>query len=225
MKRFLGWVFKLTGALAVFGLLAGLGAVVAVGGWISLDDQPRKADAIVVLGGGYYRPLHAADLYAGGFAPEVYVVRPRPAPGGELLAEAGVHVPPQQEIYRRLLVARGVPAAAITTYGHKVRSTYEEAATMAAILGDAPRTLIVVTSPYHVPRAKLIFEDALPTATIIAVGTPYEPFPSPWWSEQYSAVRVVNETAKLAWYLLGGRFLSDKDDEIPAAPPAPAPSS
>lgn len=220
MKRFLGWVFKATGALAVTGLLAGLLAVAVVGGMISAQDQPRRAEAIVVLGGGLFRPLHAAKLYAQGFAPEVYVVRPKPGPDAKLLPLAGVDMPPQQELYRRLLLRNGVPESAIRVYGTDVQSTVEEARTLAAILGDQPRTLLLVTSPYHVLRARIIFQDAMPQSTILAIAATDDPFPSPWWSEQHGAVRVVNETAKLAWYLLGGRFLTGGNDGEAAALPA-----
>lgn len=222
MKRALGWLFKLTGFFAIAGILAGLAAVAVVGGMIDSRDQPRKADAIVVLGGSLYRPLEAAKLYAQGFAPEIWVVRPKPGPNAELLPMAGVDMPPQQELYRRLLTQGGVPETAIRLYGHNVQSTVEEARTLAAILGPEPRTLLVVTSPYHVLRARMIFRDAMPTNTILAVPAPGEPWPTPWWSAQYGAVRVVNETAKLAWYLLGGRFLSNNTDTQPAPAPAPA---
>ncbi|MCK9240423.1 YdcF family protein [Desulfocurvus sp.] len=223
LRRALGRVFVAAGALGLAALLAGAAAVAVVGGMLAVQDAPRPAEVMVVLGGQYHRPVHAARLHARGLAPEIWVSRPKPPQDTALLPLVGVDLPPQEEIYRRLLVRGGVPDAAIHLYGREVQSTAEEAALLARILGERPQgppaTLLVVTSPYHVLRARLIFQAAFPDTQVLAVATPDEPFPSPWWSSQGGAVRVVNETAKLAWYLLGGRFSTS----APAAPrPAPA---
>lgn len=225
LRRALGRLFMVTGALGLGLLLAGAVAVAVVGGLLCVQDEPRPAEAMVVLGGQYFRPVHAARLYARGLAPEVWISRPETPPEATLLPQVGVDLPPQEEIYRRLLVLHGVPEAAIHFYGREVQSTAEEAALLAQALRarpqGPPQTLLVVTSPYHVLRARLIFEAAFPGTQVLAVATPDEPFPRRWWSRQGSAVRVVNETAKLTWYLLGGRFSTS----APAPAPAPAPGS
>lgn len=225
LRRALGRLFMVTGALGLGLLLAGAVAVAVVGGLLCVQDEPRPAGAMVVLGGQYFRPVHAARLHARGLAPEVWISRPETPPEATLLPQVGVDLPPQEEIYRRLLVLHGVPEAAIHFYGREVQSTAEEATLLAQALRarpqGPPQTLLVVTSPYHVLRARLIFEAAFPGTQVLAVATPDEPFPRRWWSRQSSAVRVVNETAKLTWYLLGGRFSTS----APAPAPAPAPGS
>jgi uncharacterized SAM-binding protein YcdF (DUF218 family) len=210
MMRILSRLFTVVGALGLAALLVGAAAVAVVGGKIAVQDAPEPADVMVVLGGQYQRPAYAARLYARGLTPEIWVSRPKPPEDAAMLPLAGVDLPPQEEVYRRLLVRGGVPEAAIHLYGREVQSTAEEAALLAGHLGARPRglpkTLLLVTSPYHILRARLIFEAALPGTRVLAVASPDEPFPRPWWSNQGSAVRVVNETVKLLWYLLGGRF-------------------
>lgn len=205
MAKAIGWIFKGIGAAATLAVALGLAAVLAVGGMIASPDQAADADAIVVLGGGLYRPLHAADLYAQGKAPKVCISRVEPSAKAAILAEADVNLPPQPEIYRRLLTKHGVPNEAIRPYGNDLDSTKAEAAAFAAAFPAAKR-IILVTSPYHIPRARLIFQQALPDVEVLAVSTPYEIFPARWWTNRHSAVRVVNETAKFLWYIVGGTF-------------------
>ena len=180
------------GPLALFGglclalLVLGAAALLLAGSWLTRDDdlaglsRDNPAAAIVVLGGSYFRPLHAADLHARGVAPLVYVSAPVRGRDAALLESVGAAPPPQEEVYGRLLVARGVPAAAIRVFGQGLVSTAEEAGEMARILGPGPGTLVVVTSPYHVLRARLIFRRALPGWRVLVSGSPFEPIPARW---------------------------------------------
>ena len=127
----------------------------------------------------------------------------------KLLKSVGVNLPSQEEIFHRLLRKEGVPGNAIRFFGKSVISTAQEAQALKEIIGDERKTLILVTSPYHVRRAKIVFEDVLPECTVLAAGTPYQVFPKRWWSTRTSALKVVNETVKIFFYLLGGRFESD----------------
>lgn len=76
---------------------------------------------------------------------------------------------------------------------------------MAELGRDKPLKLLVVTSPYHVRRAAMIFRQAYGGAHVV-VGTPYEPFPREWWRSQDAARNVLLELAKITFYLVGGRF-------------------
>lgn len=46
------------------------------GQWLSRADALVKSNAIVVLSGAFERSLYAADLYATGFAPRIYLSDP-----------------------------------------------------------------------------------------------------------------------------------------------------
>lgn len=221
VRGLLAW----TGGLGLALLLAGAAALLLAGSWLTRDDdlaglsRENPARAIAVLGGSPFRPLHAADLYARGLAPLVYVSAPVRAKDVALLESVGAAPLPQEEVYRRLLAARGVPEAAIRAFGQGLVSTAREAAELARELGPGPGTLVVVTSPYHVLRARLTFRRDLPGWKVLVSATPYEPFPARWWTTQQTALKVLSETAKLAWFLLGGRYGPDSFD-APAALPA-----
>ena len=211
-RSLIGGLFKVIGFVTVFCIILGGAGIFLAGYWLQAGDEidlSKKADAIVVLGGSYFRPLYAAELYNQGAAPVVYVSRPIQRKDGELLKSVGVNLPLQEEIFDRLLQKKGVPGSAIKFFGKSVISTAQEALALKEVLGNKSKTLILVTSPYHVRRAKMVFEDILPECTALATGTPYEVFPKRWWSTRQSALKTVNETVKIIFYLLGGLFDSD----------------
>lgn len=214
IRSVLAW----TGALTLLGaMVAGAGLLFA-GTWLTKDDVPVRADAMVVLGGGYYRPLYAADLFREGFAPVVYVGRVIRSDEDRMVMRYGFALAEQDAVYRRILTAHGVPDEAVRTYGQELRSTVEEAETLSALLGPGPGRLIVVTSPYHVMRARMTFRHALPGWEVLVCGTAHEPFPERWWTSQAAARSVILETAKLVYYLLGGAFRAPEGGATATAP-------
>jgi uncharacterized SAM-binding protein YcdF (DUF218 family) len=189
-------------------LCAGLlgGALIMAGKWLPDSDVPVASDAIVVLAGDVRRTLYAADLMRAGHAPKVLVSRAIRSSRDLMLEELGIHLPRMEEIDRQVLLRKGVPATAIEIFGQGSISTFEEALVLRKVFaGQTPR-LLVVTSPYHVRRARLILTRALPQAQINVIATPYETFPERWWTSQDAARDLLLETAKLAFYALGGRF-------------------
>jgi len=203
--RALGTFFKIIGVIATLLLVLGLGTVLMTGQAIQVQDAPQRADAIIVLGGDIQRAPYGAKLYSQGYAPGVWISRTISAPGDKLLHQAGIPIPPEYEIYRRLISMGGVPDKAIHLYGHDLLTTSDEAETFGQEFPKAKR-IIIVTSPYHVFRAKLIFQRLLPHVEVLGVATPDEFFPVQWWTDKTAAVKVVLETIKLAWFAAGGRF-------------------
>jgi uncharacterized SAM-binding protein YcdF (DUF218 family) len=195
-------------AAAILGLagLASLGALVwFAAGLLNVPDMPARSDAIVVLSGDALRVVHAADLYRQGLAPRVLLTveaRSRPQ---KKLDEIGVPFPRTEMVYHDALVKLGVPTAAISIVGSEVSSTAAEADALRAALPPATR-LLVVTSPYHLRRTRMIFTDRFPADRVRIVPTPYDPFPARWWTDQDAARNVLLELAKIAFYRLGGRF-------------------
>ncbi|BBD08383.1 YdcF family protein [Desulfovibrio ferrophilus] len=203
--RTLGTALKIIGVLATLLTLLGVGAVLMAGNMIHKQDTLQKSDAILVLGGSVYRAQQAATLHKQDYAPLVYVSRAITDPGLKVLAGIDIIVPPGYEINRRLLNKNGVPDEAIRYYGEQLPSTAAEAEAFAQAFPGAQR-IIIVTSPYHVFRARLIFRQALSNTEVLAIATPDEPFPEQWWADRIAAQQVVMETIKLGWYVLGGRF-------------------
>jgi len=212
MRAFFGSFFKVIGFVTVFSIIVfGIGLFLA-GHWLQSGDEidpSKKADVIVVLAGSYFRPLYAAELYNQGVGSVVYVSRAIDRKDRKLLESVDVNLPLQEDIFHRILQKKGVPDSAIRFFGKSLISTAQEAEAFKEAIGNEPKTVVLVTSPYHVRRAEMIFEDALPNCTVLAVGTPYEPFPKKWWLARTPAMNTFNETIKILFYLLGGYFESD----------------
>jgi uncharacterized SAM-binding protein YcdF (DUF218 family) len=194
--------------LAVSGALAALAAVGAyyAAGWLNDPDAPEKAGAILILGGDSTRALEAADLYRAGLAPKIYLSLPIRDAHERQLDALGVITPTDEQLTRQVLAVRGVPESVVEVLDRDLVSTAQEAKAAAERLAGVPGTLLVVTSPYHVRRARMIFRDALPGRRLVFVASRYEPFPKAWWTDQTAARNVVLELAKTVYYVAGGRF-------------------
>jgi uncharacterized SAM-binding protein YcdF (DUF218 family) len=194
--------------LVLAAAVAGLGILLTAGHWLQNSDSPAASDAMVVLCGDFGRAAYAAELYKLGMAKKVYVGRAYRLRSERVLDQNMLAYPRHEEIYKALLRKKGVPAEAIEYYGDELLSTSQEAETLAAQLGSQPGSLLVVTSPYHVRRARIVFKDAFPDWEIRVVGTPTEKMPAAWWTDQESARIALLEIPKTIYYLLGGRFRS-----------------
>lgn len=189
--------------VALAAVLAGL--AFSASGWLAAEDDRAPADAIVVLGHDPTRVFQAADLYREGLAPRVILSRPRRAPRQEYLDAQGIPVPWFEVAGVKILQDRGVPPAAISIISEEVISTWTEAHAFARHAPDA-RRLLVVTSPYHVRRSRLVFRKALPDHDIRVIASRYEELPTRWWREQDTAISVTMEFIKLPFFLFGGRM-------------------
>lgn len=188
---------------AAVGTAAGLSQVAD---WLSTADRPQQAEAILVLGGSYSRPFQAADLYRQGLARRIYVSVPAREDQHRLLDEAGIAFPREEAVVREVLLKKGVPASAIEYLGKDLISTAAEARAARALFAKGAPRLLVVTSPYHLRRARMTFADALPAADIRMIASSYDPLPQAWWKDQSAARHVLLELAKISFYQLGGRY-------------------
>jgi uncharacterized SAM-binding protein YcdF (DUF218 family) len=200
--------FVLVLAALVILLAAGAAFVDGAARWLNNPDAPSRADAILVLAGSYQRPIHAGDLYRQGFAPLVLVSVAVADPAAAPLAVLGVKLVPKEETYEQTLRAKGVPAERIQRLGTKSLSTVDEAHELRKRYAGKPAKVLVVTSPFHVRRSRMIFTDALEGSgvSVSVLATPQEPFPERWWTSQDAARDVLLEWTKILFYLGGGRF-------------------
>jgi uncharacterized SAM-binding protein YcdF (DUF218 family) len=195
-------------AVVVFAAVAGAAALAArhASGWLGAADEPATADAIIVLGSEVTRAITGASLYRQGFARVVYLTVPRREPRYVALEGDSIRWPWFEEVARTLLRNRGVPDGAVRLLGKDLVSTVAEAREAARALGPEAGTLLVVTSWYHVRRARAIFAAELPEARILVVASAAEPVPARWWADQESARNVLLEFAKFLFYELGFSF-------------------
>lgn len=187
----------------------GLTGMGFAGYWLHSNDKPVHSDIIVVLAGGSLRAFYASDLYLKGYASKVYVSKAIRVKSLRMLDKLGVFVPVEDEIYRQVLLKKGVPEKAIHFFGKSSFTTLDEAEALKQYLDDCNKSLLIITSPYHVRRTRMIFKEVLTDSEIRVVGTPYESFSRKWWKDKESAKSVILEMTKILFYKMGGRFHSE----------------
>jgi uncharacterized SAM-binding protein YcdF (DUF218 family) len=203
------WLWRL-GWLALFGVLClalylcRAQLLLWAGQFLDVSDPPRGSDYVLVLGGGCEtRPFVAAALVKSGRARTVLV----PTTGQLTQATASL-VPPEHEIIRRVLVARGVPADSIVLLPGAVSSTLDEARALREFLDEHPdSTVAVVTHPFHTRRARVLFGRVLGPrlSQLHFVTAPAESYgANNWWQTENGTVAYLSEYVKLAYCLLGG---------------------
>ena len=178
------------------------------GYWLKGDEKPVKSDAIIVLAGEPTRSFYAADLYNSGYAPAVYISIPIREHGLKMLDDLGIFIPRMEDIYKQILLKKGVPEQNIHFFGQSSLSTVQEAESASKLFRGDTCKIIIVTSPCHVRRANMIFKDAMKDCRFRVLGTPHEPFPEKWWTDQDAARNVLLEMSKIVFYLVRGRFRS-----------------
>lgn len=182
-------------ALTLAVAVAGEPMLAGVGRWLAWPDPlPPAADALVVISGDPHglREGEAARLWREGLAPVIIVS------GGPIAWETIA-----ARVMERHLQDLGIPPDVIWVEG-KASSTAENALLtlpLAEALGA--RTVVVVTSNYHVRRARLAFRRVYEPAGIqVAVhGAPDPGFlPDRWWREGSGREYGLLELMKLLWY-------------------------
>lgn len=191
-------------------LVAFLMALYLAGPWLlpplawflDVSEAPRRCDYVFVLGGGAEtRPFVAAALVRAGLAHSALVPTVKLSP--EVLDGLW---PAEHEITRRVLIARGAPAANIRLLPGECASTLDEAHALAAVLKAEPEgTVAVVTHAYHTRRARMLFRRVLgpDLVRVSFVAAPVDEVdPGRWWRSEIGFVLYVNEYLKLVLYSL-----------------------
>lgn len=151
--------------LVVVGLVvaAWLVACAALFVWPSAETgAPAHADAVVVLSGSKHRLPTAEALIRRGVAP--------------VLALSSVALTPRWRAARRLCRAGVYHGARVLCFTAHPFSTRGEARTVAAIARRRGwRSIVVVSSTFHLTRARLLFRRCY-AGRLWLVGSP-----TPWW--------------------------------------------
>jgi uncharacterized SAM-binding protein YcdF (DUF218 family) len=171
--------------LAVMFVVAAVGFVGFLSQLRGAELKPdRKADAIVVLTGGSSRVSDAMELLAAGY-------------GGRLLI-SGVHpTNAVSDISRSLSDKQSLLNCCVDLDRSAVNTRSNAAETRRWARERGFRSLIVVTSNYHMPRAILELSHAMPQIELI-------PFPvigerwrdEPWWTSGTTLRLLLSEYAK-----------------------------
>ena len=179
------------------------------GQWLVKENVPAHADALVVLMGNFpERVLQAADLYSAGRADQVIIVEESMG-AYRGLEERGVSIISKTTQAKESCIALGIPPEKITILPGDARSTLTEA----VIIRDYLRTtggidsLVLVSSPYHLRRASLIFDKALdksqPPVWVGCSPSAYANYNATgWWRQKEDIQDVLSEMIKLMSFRL-----------------------
>jgi uncharacterized SAM-binding protein YcdF (DUF218 family) len=181
-------------ALLCAGLLALTIFTLHIDRFLTVDDPPAPADAIVVLASNPSRIQHAVNLYAQGYAPVVVFTDATYKDAGLTCSSALLDVP--------AALALGLPADAVVITGDEVASTYDEAVAVRALVTEHGwQRLIVVTDPFHTRRAVATFRALIPEATVATSATPDADYdPQRWWRSEEGVMDVFSEMIKIVYY-------------------------
>lgn len=192
----------------------------AIGGFLMVQDDPRPADAIVVLSGSLPdRIMEAVDLYQAHRAPRIVLTREELLPGLEALRARGGSLPEHHEQNLSVAQQLGVPGSVISVMPTPTSSTVTEAGALVAYLySQRIHSILLVTSKAHARRARLIFRTLAGSTLSIAVcPSRYDPIAATdWWHHRGFVRRVVIEYGKLLNYIFIDRWRTT----VPAPPAA-----
>lgn len=195
MKKFLAWFFGITIVL----LVVGFGLFLGTGFYLSPQDNPEKADAIVVVSGGRTtsRAEKGIELYKQGYAPKIIF-------SGAALDDG----PSNAFAMRDQAIAAGVPFRDILI-DEKSQNTYENAVNSKSIIDEfGGKKVILVTSPYHQRRANQTFESVFGRSyNIIGISAFDDRWrKSQWWYRGFPLFISVSELWKLLYINLTGNY-------------------
>lgn len=168
---------------------------------LDVSESPRRVDYVLVLEGNLQtRPFAAAALYRAHLTPMILTSEVRPSAD----AEAGL-APPEHELVRRIMLAKGVPAEAFQILPGACESTSDEARCLAQFLADKPHaTVAVVTTDYHTRRSRWLFRRELGDgmANVFFVGVPTDGFtPDNWWCFEEGWTTYLHEYCKIVYHV------------------------
>lgn len=171
--------------------------------FIFVEDQPERADAIMVVGGSYPEAAEiAADLWKRGYAPQVFI-------GGGVSIKSGKFPGPRSkqeiyckdyrteyEFYRDVLTLNGVPSSVIL--GEDRSGFTRENAVFAKQTADAHgitlNKVLLVCKAFHARRCLMLYQAAFPEVEFGLI--PFNGFDvskENWWQSEYGIQRVLGE--------------------------------
>jgi uncharacterized SAM-binding protein YcdF (DUF218 family) len=173
---------------------------------LKLVDPPRAADAIVVFAGGVgesglagegyqERVKHAVDLYHSGHARHL------------VFSSGYYYLFREAEIMKVFAISLGVPGEAIILE-EEAANTYENVKFVKKILNrNRWRSVLLVSSPYHMRRASLTFRKLAPEVTVIHTPVSDSRFYDHTLGASLPQIRgILQEYAGILYYWWGGRI-------------------
>ena len=197
----------ITGMLAVVLVIAAIGFVGFLSQLHGAETKPaRHADGIVVLTGGSSRVSDAMELLAAGY--------------GKRLLISGVHrTNDASDISRSLPDSQSLMSCCVDLDRSAVNTRSNAAETRRWVHERGFKSLIVVTSNYHMPRATVELSHAMPDIVLIpfaVVGDKWRD--EPWWTNGATLRLLLSEYVKYVAAEMRVR-LADLGLELTSEPP------
>jgi uncharacterized SAM-binding protein YcdF (DUF218 family) len=213
-RRPRGWLrATIVAAMALVFVSAAVGFIGFLSQLRGVEIKPaRNADGIVVLTGGSSRVSDAMELLAGGYGKRLLISGVHPTNAASDISRS---LPDSQSL---LGCCVDLDRSAVNT-----RSNAAEAQRWARERGF--KSLIVVTSNYHMPRAIVELSHAMPEITLIpfaVVGDRWRD--EPWWTSGVTLRLLLSEYAKYVAAELRVRLADAGIDVLPESldqPPLP----
>src|ERR1700712_958876 len=181
-----GWLrATIVAGLAIVFVGSGIGFIAFLSQLHGTEEKPaQKADGIVVLTGGSSRVSDAMELLAGGY-------------GGRLLI-SGVHpTNAASDISRSLSDNQSLLTCCVDLDRSAINTRSNAAETRRWARERGFKSLIVVTSNYHMPRAIVELSHAMPDVELIpfsVIGDKWRD--EPWWTSGATLRLLLSEYAK-----------------------------
>jgi uncharacterized SAM-binding protein YcdF (DUF218 family) len=176
--------------------------LLAVGDFLVIRDKIRPADVIHVIAGSDYRTDYGIQLYRHGYAKQIFFT------GGWCIFHHYLH----GQHARQRSLDRGIPAEAIALNDSKVMSTYSEVVELKEFINQSKvpiHSVIVVSDPYHMRRARWTYRRVLGDQTILEMApVPFQssPYRRRWWTSKESRKMVEDEYLKIVYYYARYQF-------------------
>lgn len=169
-----------------------------IGYWLQcevpMENMPDKSDALVVLAGdGIIRTKYGVDLYLSGHATELWITGNIPLPDLPSFSEGTYAF--------QFAKQSGVPVDSIFLLS--TESTWEDGQeTIHLAKKHNIKSILVITSWYHLRRAKIIMRYHFTDSNIkVDFCHPIAAYnPDNWWKHEDGLVLVLGELTKLAFY-------------------------
>lgn len=199
-----GTAFKIAAILIVLALIAGgVLAFRGAGRWLVRQDPLQPADAIVILSGSMpARAEEGARIFGMGYAREIWLTQP--AGPARRMAALGIPFVREEDYNREVLIREGVPDFAVRVLPGTIVDTEQELDEVIREMRlEGLKTVIIVTSPQHTRRVRVLWRDLAPRDLHAFVRAAYEdPFDAGhWWRNTRDSLAVTREMLGLlnAW--------------------------
>lgn len=183
--RLTRWIRRIVFLFAVILVLFGIGFIVFANGVPRIEEKlTQKAEAIVVLTGGASRIVDAVELLAAGHGGKLLISGVNPNTTREELVKSN---PGLERLFDCCIVL-----------GHRAQNTIGNAFEAARwVKENRFKSVILVTSGWHMPRALVETEKELPGVKLIPHAVISERMrDSPWWSDPATARLLFVEYVK-----------------------------